>query len=92
MSCNPMALSPTLGERHREGFAVYSFQQIMPTPTKKFNFAAAYAELEKISAWFERENIDLEEGIEKFEVGAKLVKELKNYLNTVGNKIKELKT
>ena len=60
--------------------------------TKKFNFATAYAELEKISAWFERENIDLEEGIEKFEAGTKLVKELKDYLNTAENKIRELKT
>ena len=65
----------------------------MPTrETKKFNFAKSYAELEKISAWFEQENIDLEEGIIKFEEGAKLVKELKNYLNTVENKIKTLKT
>ena len=59
--------------------------------TKKFNFAAAYAELEKISAWFERDEIDLEEGIKKFEAGAKLVKELKHYLNAAENKIKELK-
>ncbi|MSU75195.1 MAG: exodeoxyribonuclease VII small subunit [Candidatus Magasanikbacteria bacterium] len=60
--------------------------------TKKFNFAKSYAELEKISAWFERENIDLEEGIEKLEEGTKLVGEIKKYLNTVENKIKSLKS
>jgi exodeoxyribonuclease VII small subunit len=41
--------------------------------------------------WFEQEEIDLEEGIKKFEEGSKLVKELKEYLEKVENKIKELK-
>lgn len=60
-------------------------------PKEKFNFAEAYKKLEQITAWFEKENIDLEEGIEKFEQGAKLVKELKEYLEKMENKIKELK-
>lgn len=60
-------------------------------PKEKFNFAEAYKKLEQITVWFEKENIDLEEGIEKFEQGAKLVKELKEYLEKMENKIKELK-
>lgn len=60
-------------------------------PKEKFNFAEAYKKLEQITAWFEKENIDLEEGIEKFEQGAKLVKELKEYLEKMENIIKELK-
>jgi exodeoxyribonuclease VII small subunit len=61
------------------------------TADKKFNFAKSYAELQKIVAWFEKEEVDLEEGIKKFEQGAELVKELKEYLDTMDNKIKELK-
>mgnify|MGYP001174204328 FL=1 len=60
-------------------------------PEKKFNFAKSYAELQKIVEWFEGDEVDLEEGIEKFEGGMKLVKEMKEYLNRVENKIKEIK-
>lgn len=59
--------------------------------TKKVDFAKQYAELEKIVAWFEQENIDLEEGIKKFEEGIVIVKELKQYLGVVELKVKELK-
>ena len=59
--------------------------------TKKVDFAKQYAELEKIVAWFEQENIDLEEGIKKFEEGIVIVKELKQYLGGVELKVKELK-
>ena len=62
-----------------------------PKISKEFNFTKTYAELEKITAWFERDDVDLEEGMKKLEEGTVLVKELKNYLNTVENKIKELK-
>ncbi len=58
---------------------------------KKFNFAKNYQELQKLVAWFESDTVDLEEGITKFEEGIKLTKELKEYLNTMENKIKELK-
>jgi exodeoxyribonuclease VII small subunit len=59
--------------------------------TKKVDFTKQYAELEKIVAWFEQENIDLEEGIKKFEEGIVIVKELKQYLGSVELKVKELK-
>ena len=59
--------------------------------SKEFNFTKRYAELEKITAWFERDDVDLEEGMKKLEEGTKLVKEMKNYLDTVENKIRELK-
>jgi len=58
---------------------------------KKFNFSKSYQDLQKIVQWFETEEVDLEEGIAKFEEGAKIVKELKNYLEKMENKIKELK-
>ncbi|MFA6547370.1 MAG: exodeoxyribonuclease VII small subunit [Candidatus Magasanikbacteria bacterium] len=58
---------------------------------RKFNFAKSYQELQKIVEWFEKEDVDLEEGIAKFEDGAKIVKELKEYLEKMENRIKELK-
>lgn len=58
---------------------------------KKFNFTKSYQELQKIVEWFEKEEVDLEEGIKKFEEGSKLVEGLKEYLNKMENKIKELK-
>ncbi len=61
------------------------------TADKKINFSKSYQELQKIVAWFEKEEVDLEEGITKFEEGTKIVKELKEYLEKMENKIKELK-
>jgi len=58
---------------------------------KKFNFAKSYSDLQKITEWFEREDVDLEEGIKKFEEGSALVKQLKDYLDKMENKIRELK-
>lgn len=58
---------------------------------KKFNFSKSYSELQKIVEWFEKDDIDLEEGISKFEDGMKIVKEMKEYLNKIENKIKEIK-
>ncbi len=58
---------------------------------KKFNFAKSYQELQKIVKWFEKEEIDLEDGIKKFEEGSEIVKDLKGYLDKMENKIKELK-
>jgi len=57
----------------------------------KFNFSKSYQDLEKIVEWFEKGDFDLEEGIKKFEDGAKLVTELKDYLAKMEIKIKELK-
>ena len=58
---------------------------------KKFNFAKSYQELQKIVEWFEKEEIELEDGIKKFEEGSEIVKDLKGYLDKMENKIKELK-
>ena len=59
--------------------------------TISFNFKKSYQELQNIVEWFEQEEIDLEEGVKKFEEGSKLVKDLKEYLEKVENKIRELK-
>ncbi len=59
---------------------------------KKFNFGEAFAELEKITDWFEKEEIDLEEGLAKFERGLELASKLKDRLKQVENRVDQIKT
>lgn len=63
----------------------------MPKETK-FNFSQAFAELEKITEWFERGDVELEEGLKKFERGLELAAKLKGRLKEVEIKIAEIKT
>lgn len=63
----------------------------MSIPKKKATFAQRYQELEKLVAWFERENFELEEGIDKYQSGLALVKELKKELSVLENTIKDIK-
>lgn len=62
----------------------------MVVKKEKFNFNKAYQELQQIVEWFEKDEIDLEEGIKKFEEGSGLVKEMKKYLDTMEHTVKEL--
>lgn len=57
----------------------------------KVNFSQAFEELEEITAWFEKGEADLDEGLKKFERGLELAKICKGKLLEVENKIKELK-
>lgn len=59
--------------------------------TNKINFAKSYDELQKLVEWFEKGEVDLEEGVEKFEEGIKLVGELKKYLGSIEAKVKQIK-
>ncbi|MEY4744940.1 MAG: Exonuclease small subunit [Candidatus Parcubacteria bacterium] len=58
---------------------------------KAFNFGEAYKELEDIIGWFEREEVDLEEGLKKFERGLELAKGCKERLREVENKVVQIK-
>jgi exodeoxyribonuclease VII small subunit len=62
-----------------------------PKPKEKFNFGEAFSELEKITNWFEKEEIDLEEGLTKFERGLELAAKLKSRLKEVENRVQEIK-
>lgn len=53
-------------------------------------FAKAFAELEAITAWFERDDVDLGEGVRKFERGMALAAELRERLRTAEVKIAEI--
>ncbi len=57
----------------------------------KVDFSKAFEELEQITAWFEKGEADLDEGLKKFERGLELAKVCKVKLSEVENKIKELK-
>jgi exodeoxyribonuclease VII small subunit len=57
----------------------------------KMNFAASFAELEKIVEKFEHQEIDLEEGLKDFEQALALARSLKERLTSVENKVVEIK-
>lgn len=60
--------------------------------TKKApTFAEAFAELEKLTEWFETQEVDLDEGLEKFERGLELAQICKKKLAEVENKVELLK-
>jgi exodeoxyribonuclease VII small subunit len=59
--------------------------------TTSFEFEKALAELEKITAWFESSDVDLDQGLAKFERGMELSAQLKEHLETVENKIEKIK-
>ncbi|TAL20482.1 exodeoxyribonuclease VII small subunit [Patescibacteria group bacterium] len=64
----------------------------MPSKSKdKFNFGEAFNELEKIANWFEKQEIDLEEGLVKFERGLELAAKLKARLKEAENKVEQIK-
>lgn len=62
-----------------------------PKEPKKFNVGEAFGELEKITEWFEKGEVDLEEGLGKFERGLELAKKLKTRLSEVENRVEEIR-
>lgn len=60
--------------------------------TKKQDFGKSYQELEEIIQWFEKEQVDLDEGLKKFERGLELAKQCRQRLKEVENRVNELKT
>ena len=58
---------------------------------KAFDFTDAYKELEEIIDWFEKEEVDLEAALKKFERGLELAKKCKTRLREVENRVTEIK-
>ena len=57
-------------------------------PKKKENFAKSFKDLEDITEWFDsEENLDLEQGLKKFEKGLELANDLKARLSEIENKV-----
>ncbi|MBI4433808.1 exodeoxyribonuclease VII small subunit [Candidatus Uhrbacteria bacterium] len=57
---------------------------------RKTTFADAFGELETIARWFERDEVDVEEGLEKFERGMALAKELRQRLTDAEVRIQKI--
>ena len=57
----------------------------------KFDFGKSYAELEKIVAWFEGDQVDLDEALSKFERGLELAQDCQAKLKEVENKVIKIK-
>ena len=49
------------------------------------------SELEELVSWFEKDDLDIEEAISKFEIGSKLAGSIKKDLGELDNKITVLK-
>ncbi|MBT4123816.1 MAG: exodeoxyribonuclease VII small subunit [Candidatus Pacebacteria bacterium] len=58
---------------------------------EKFSMNKAMKELEEINNWFQEEEIDLEEGLEKLQEAQKLTSLVKTKLQEVENKFIDLK-
>lgn len=63
----------------------------MSSKTKTQSFAKAFEDLEEITRWFESGDMDLDEGLKKFERGLELSKFCQEQLAQVENKVKEIK-
>jgi exodeoxyribonuclease VII small subunit len=55
------------------------------------DFSAKLKELEDITKWFESSEVDLDQALVKFERGMELAGELKTRLQTVENRIEQIK-
>ncbi len=60
-------------------------------PKTKLPFSKAFAELEAITQWFERDDVDLEEGLQKFERGMVLAEDLRMRLADAEVKIEAIR-
>jgi len=58
---------------------------------KKFEFEPALKELEAITQWFEQTDVDLDQGLVKFERGMELAAQLKAHLSTVENRVEKIR-
>lgn len=58
---------------------------------EKFNFSEAFQEIEEINEWFQGEDIDLDEALQKYERGMELIKKCKERLKQAENKFEEIK-
>lgn len=59
--------------------------------SKDIDVAKGFKELEDISAWFERGETDLDQGLKKFERAMEVADVLKKRLAQAENKVKEIK-
>lgn len=61
------------------------------TQEKEVDFKTGFDKLKNITEWFEKEDLDVEEALKKFEDGLDLIDSLKGQLKNIELKVKELK-
>lgn len=60
-------------------------------PKSNASFQQRLADLNAIVAWFETEDMDIDEALKQYEKGLELIKELNDYLKTAKNKVEAIK-
>jgi exodeoxyribonuclease VII small subunit len=58
---------------------------------KTFDFASALKELEEINRWFQEQDIDLDEGLEKLKKAKELIAQCRERLKNVENEFVKIK-
>lgn len=55
------------------------------------DFSGKFRELDEIIAYFDSDELDIDESLKQFERGVELSKELKEYLEQAKNKVEKIK-
>jgi exodeoxyribonuclease VII small subunit len=63
----------------------------MADDPKKFDFTASINKLEEINAWFQNEDFNLDEGLQKLKEGKDLIKKCRTRLHEVENEFVKIK-
>ena len=63
----------------------------MTNDPKKFDFTASLKQLEEINNWFQNEDFNLDEGLEKLKLGKDLIKQCRTRLQQVENEFVKIK-
>ena len=63
----------------------------MADDSKKFDFTASINRLEEINTWFQNEDFNLDEGLQKLKEGKDLIKKCRTRLHEVENEVVKIK-
>jgi exodeoxyribonuclease VII small subunit len=63
----------------------------MTDDPKKFDFTASIKTLEEINSWFQNEDFNLDEGLQKLKLGKDLIKKCRSRLLQVENEFVKIK-
>ena len=63
----------------------------MADDPKKFDFTASIKTLEEINSWFQNEDFNLDEGLQKLKLGKELIKKCRGRLQQVENEFVKIK-
>ena len=63
----------------------------MADDPKNFDFTASIKELEEINSWFQNDDLNLDEGLQKLKLGNELIKKCRGRLQQVENEFVKIK-